>query len=422
MAGQLTNWARNITFGARQSYRPTSVAELQRLVAGSDRLRPLGTGHSFNRIADTTGDQVSVADLPATLAVDTAHSTVTVAGGIRYSELAARLNKLGYALHNLGSLPHISVAGACATGTHGSGVTNGNLATAVSAMEFVTAEGDLVTRSRAADGDEFAGLVVGLGGFGVVTSLTLDIEPTFDVRQYVYEGLPVSELAEHFQDIVTSEYSVSLFTDWRTDRINQVWLKRRATASTPAGAPEHWYGATPATGPRNPVPGMPADNATQQQGVPGPWHERLPHFRPEFTPSSGEELQSEYLLGREQATQAFAALAELSDRIAPLLQICEIRTIAADHLWLSPSYRRDTVAFHFTWVQDTAAVTEVLGEIEQRLAPFGARPHWGKVFTTSAATVRGLYERLPDFERLLAGYDPAGKFRNALLDQYFPAE
>jgi len=346
---------------------------------------------------------------------------VTVSAGIRYGELAVRLHAEGYALRNMASLPHISIAGACATGTHGSGDGNGNLATAVSALEMVTAQGDVVALSRAADAGQFRGAVVGLGALGIVTRLALDIVPSFDLRQYVYEELSAGQLDEHFADIVSSAYSVSLFTDWREPGIRQVWLKRRADESGSPAPQPRWLGARLAEGPRHPVPGVSAAACTQQMGVSGPWHERLPHFRLDFRPSKGEELQSEYLVPRRHAIDALAAIGRIRDRVAPVLQISEIRTVAPDDLWMSPGYRRDSVAIHFTWVKDAGAVTPVLAAIEDELAPFEARPHWGKLFGTSPEVVRGLYERLPDFERLLRHYDPAGKFRNELIDAFFPA-
>jgi xylitol oxidase len=417
---RVTNWAGNVVFGALRLHRPTSLDQLQRLVAGSERVRALGTGHSFNVIADSPGDLVSVAGLPPAIDVDPAHGTVTVAAGVRYGELAGHLHAAGCALRNLGSLPHISVAGACATGTHGSGDGNGNLATAVSALEMVAADGTLVRLSRDADGERFPGTVIALGGLGVVTGLTLDVVPAFEVRQYVYDDLPRERFDEHWADIFASGYSVSLFTDWTGARFNQVWLKRRTDGRDGWTPPRRWLGATLADGPRNPIPGMPAVNCTEQLGVPGPWHARLPYFRLEFTPSSGTELQSEYLVPRQRAPEAVAALDRIRDRIAAVLQMSELRTVAGDDLWLSPSYRRDSVAIHFTWVKDVRAVTPVLAAVEEQLAPFEARPHWGKLFGTAPHVVRRLYERLPDFVGLLRHYDPGGKFRNEFLDRYFP--
>jgi xylitol oxidase len=413
-----TNWAGNVTFSAERFHRPASVPELQRLVAGSRRVRALGTGHSFNLLADTTGDLVSLEAMPRLIEIDTPSAAVTIGAGLRYGEVATALNRAGRALHNLGSLPHISVAGACATATHGSGGTNGNLATAVSALELVTADGDLVTARRDTDPGRFAGMVVGLGALGVVTRMTLDTLPAFSVRQYVYEGMPYEQVAGHFDEITSSAYSVSLFTDWRSPRIRQAWLKRRADA-VDAWTPEpQWLGGRRADGPRNPVPGMPPAYCTEQLGLPGPWHERLPHFRLEFVPSAGDELQSEYLLPRAAAIDALLALDKIASRLAAVTQISEIRTIAADELWLSPCYQRDTVAFHFTWINDWPAVAPVLAQVEERLAPLHARPHWGKLFSFGPEILHGLYPRLDDFRRLMLGHDPAGKFRNDLLDRY----
>ncbi|GIG90266.1 D-arabinono-1,4-lactone oxidase [Plantactinospora endophytica] len=420
MTTPLRNWAGNVEFRARKLHRPESVAELRALVAGSDRIRALGTGHSFNRIADTTGDLVSLAGLPPVLELDRAANTVTVSAALRYGDVVGELHQAGFALHNLGSLPHISVVGACATSTHGSGLGNGSLATAVAALELVTADGDLVTLRRDADGDDFLGAVVGLGALGVVTRITLDLVPAFEIAQYVYDDLPRDQLHAHAPEILGAGYSVSLFTDWTGPRINQVWLKRRVDAADGGAAEPHWFGATLAAEPRHPVPGMSAVHCTDQLGVPGPWHARLPHFKLEFTPSSGEELQSEYFVAREDLVGALTALDGIAERIAPVLQVSEIRTVAADELWLSPSYRRDSVGLHFTWVKETEAVLPVLAAIEERLAPFAPRPHWGKLFGVPPEQLRERYDRYADFAKLVRRYDPSGKFRNELLDRYFP--
>lgn len=417
-----TNWAGNVAFTARRFHQPRSVKELQRLVAGSSKIRVLGTGHSFNRIADTRGDLVSLEGLPSSMEVDDERTTVTVGAGLRYSDVAARLHAAGLALPNLGSLPHISVAGACATATHGSGDLQGNLATAVSALEMVTADGEVVVLDRLTDAAVFPGAVVGLGSLGVVTRLTLDTIPSFDVAQYVYEDMPEQQLTEALPVIFSSADSVSVFTDWRGSTLRQVWLKRRVAATDRFWRPgRHWLGASLADGPRHPVAGISAVHCTEQEGIVGPWHQRLPHFRATFTPSSGSELQSEYLVGRHDAVAAITALAPIRAEIARVLQISEIRTVAADDLWMSPSHRRDTVALHFTWINDAAAVGRVLRLIEQRLQPFDARPHWGKIFGMDAGVVRALYDRSADFESLLADFDPTGKFRNAFIDEYFPA-
>ncbi|WP_182884734.1 D-arabinono-1,4-lactone oxidase [Microbispora sp. H10885] len=421
MTQDVTNWAGNITFTAGRTDRPSSLEELRGLVARSGKVRVLGSGHSFNHIADSPGALVSLDGLPPEIDIDSASAAVRVAASVRYGELGRRLHEKGYALPNLASLPHISVAGSCATGTHGSGDGNGGLATSVRAVEMVTAEGDLVTLSRDADGDRFGGAVVSLGALGAVVALTLDLLPAFEVRQRVYEGLPAEVLDDRFDAVMSAAYSVSLFTDWRTSRVNQVWVKERlAPASGGLGdaEPDGFFGAAPADGPRHPVPGVSPVHCTTQMGTPGPWFERLPHFRPDFTPSSGEELQAEYMVPRQHAAEAFRALGAIGDRIAPVLQISEIRSIAADDLWLSPSQGRDTVAFHFTWVKDPAAVTPVLTAIEERLAPFGARPHWGKLFTLPPDVLRSRYERMDDFAALARHYDPQGVFANEYVERY----
>jgi len=420
LSGRRANWAGNIVYRASELAKPADLAGLQAVVREHRQVRAVGAGHSFNRIADTPGVLISLDGLPAEISIDAERAVVTVPGGLTYQELAPRLTAAGWALPTLASLPQLTVAGACATATHGSGDAIGNLATAVSGMQLVTADGGLRTLRRDTDGERFRGAVVGLGALGVVATLTLDLVPTFEVRQYVYQGLPAAMLGSHFDEIFGSGYSVSVFTDWQGTRHSQVWVKQRVGPE--AWRPEpHWMDATLADRPLHPVPGQPAEYATEQLGVPGPWYERLPHFRAEATPSSGQELQSEYLLPRQRAAAAFDALASLASVVAPVLQICEIRTVAPDDLWLSPSYQRDTVALHFTWIKDTAAVTPVVAAIEHLLAPLGARPHWAKLFAIAPHAVRALYPRSADFQQLLRDTDPAGKFRNSFVAKYFPA-
>lgn len=435
-----SNWAGNYTYTAPRLHYPQTIEQVQELVSRSSKLKVLGSRHSFNHIADTPGDLISLERLERVLVFDRERHTVTVDGGVRYGQICRQIYQAGYALHNMASLPHISVAGACATATHGSGDRNGNLATAVSALELVTADGAVTTLSRKSDpmdgqaggqaNEQFQGMVVGLGGLGVVTKLTLDLVPALDMRQNVYENLPLAHMEEHFDDIVSSADSVSLLTDWQDERINYVWLKRRAVRSVVPGEvpgqgvadqavfqPES-FGATAAATHRHPIPGFSAESCTEQMGIVGPWYDRLPHFRMDFTPSSGEELQSEYLVPREHALAALRAIANLRGRIAPLLQISEVRTIAADELWMSPCYRQACIGIHFTWKKDWHAVRQLLPVIEEDLAVFNARPHWGKLFTMPPTRVQSLYPRLSDFRELLRRYDPSGKFRNAFLDTY----
>jgi alditol oxidase len=417
-----TNWAGNYTYRAACLHRPKTVEQIQELVSRSNKLKAVGTRHSFNDIADSSGDLVSLEHFDQILELDPKHRTVTVEAGVRYGELGRWLHGEGYALHNLASLPHISIAGACATATHGSGDQHGNLATAVSLIEMVTANGEIIVLSREQNSEHFYGAVVGLGGLGVVMKLTLDISPTFEMRQDVYENLPLAQLEDHFDELFSSAYSVSLFTDWRNATFNQVWLKRNVTAEDSFQPEPTLFGATLATSHLHPIASLSAENCTEQMGISGPWHERLPHFRLDFTPSSGEELQSEYLIPRQHAFAALSAIDQLRDHVAPLLQISEVRTIAADNLWMSPCYQQACVGIHFTWKKDWLAVSKVLPIIEERLAPFNARPHWGKLFTMTPEYLRSLYKKLPDFQGLLRHYDPQGKFRNAFLNKYIFGE
>jgi alditol oxidase len=412
------NWAGNYIYSASRFHRPTTIAQVQEIVSQSKKIRALGSRHSFNGIADCNEDLVSLEHLNHVIALDCENHTVTIEGGIKYGPLCEYLHREGFALHNLASLPHISVAGACATGTHGSGNRNGNLATAVVALEIVTANGDVITLSRDQHTDQFDGAVVGLGGLGVVTKLTLHIQPTFEMRQTLYENLALSELTNLFDEITDSAYSVSLFTDWKDAGFNQVWLKQQVTNSATETEVSNFFGATPAMRDLHPIGSLSAENCTEQMGVLGAWYERLPHFKMDFMPSSGEELQTEYLIPRQYAVAAIEAINQIRGQIAPLLQISEIRTVAADSLWMSPCYGQPCVALHFTWKMDWEAVRQLLPLLEEQLAPFQARPHWGKLFTLPPKQVRALYERLSDFQDLLRYYDSQGKFRNDYLDKY----
>ena len=415
MTGPHTNWAGNITFGAAAVHRPTSVEQVQEIVARSSRVRALGSAHSFSPVADTTGDLVSLAGLPARVEVSPDRGTVTVAASLRYGAVATALQAAGLALHNLGSLPHISVAGAVATGTHGSGDGLGSLATAVTALDLVTADGSLLHLDRS--DDRFPGAVVALGALGVVTAVTLRVQPAYDVAQTVREHLPLAALTADLDAVFSAGTSVSVFTTWRDETLDQVWVKRRTDESF-ADLDPAWLGTTAAAGPMHPVPGISPAACTNQLGEPGPWHERLPHFRLDHTPSAGAELQTEYLVPRDRAVEALAEVAALRALIAPVLLVSELRTVAADDLWLSPAQGRDSVAIHFTWVADSVAVAPVVAAIESRLTRLGARPHWGKVFTTPPGDVAMLYPRLDAFRSLRRDLDPDHVFGNAMVDAY----
>ena len=409
------NWAGNITYSTDHVLAPANADEVRSAVKSCSKLRALGSRHSFNRIADSTQNQISLEHLNQ-IDIDDKARTVTVGAGVRYGQLAPVIDAHGFALHNLASLPHISVAGAIATATHGSGIHNGNLATAVRALEIVTANGDVIQLSRDHDGDQFLGAVVGLGAVGVVTRVTLDLLPTFQVAQTVYQNLSFSELEHNFDAIFGVGYSVSLFTDWQHHQATQVWIKRKLQPGEKHESAPDFYGAKRATEKLHPITGHAAESCTEQQGIPGPWYERLPHFKMNFTPSSGRELQTEYFVPREHGYQAILAVEKLRDQITPHLFVTELRTIAADDLWMSTAYKRDSLAIHFTWKPEWDVVSKILPRIEAQLKPFAPRPHWAKLFTIPPAQLQAQYTRLPDFKQMIQRHDSQEKFRNAFLD------
>ena len=448
----LRNWSENIRFSSAPTHAPQTVEELQEIVCASRKVRVLGTRHSFNDVAaidaqaggdpgthepveESSWAYISLENMNAPVTFDSSSGTVTCGAGITYGELCQRMQVEGVALHNMASLPHITVAGACATGTHGSGDGNGNLSTAVVGLELVTADGELRSLTLEEDRETFEGAVVALGGLGVVTRVTLAMEPAYSMQQYVYEDMPSVELYEHFDEVMSSAYSVSLFPDWQDGTVNQVWLKHRTglwrdAASSDAGssadesAPhtvpgqKELYGAKAARIDLHPVTNLQPDGLTPQMGVSGPWHGRLPHFRVDSTPASGDELQTEYFVPRVHAVPALKAVEGLRDRFESLLWISEVRSVAADRLWLSQSYGTPTIGIHFSWKKDWPALRQLLPVIEEVLTPFDVRPHWGKLFTMSPAKVQAGFPKMEEFRQLLQTTDPEGKFRNGYLDRY----
>lgn len=430
-----TTWARNFRYNAREIRRPTTLEELHDAVTTGGRIRALGSRHSFNNVADTTGTHILVDALNdgrAPVEVDHTTMTASVAGGLRYGEASIALQAQGVALEAMASLPHISVAGAVATATHGSGDRSANLAAAVVGLELMTANGEL--RVLGQDHPDLPGAVVSLGALGIVTRVVLDVVPTYDVRQDVYLDLGWEALAEHFDDVTASATSVSLFTRWGSGGIDQVWQKSavsaggsrddglRGTGTGVVADSDGCWGARAASVAMHPLPGVSAVACTEQLGLPGPWNQRLPHFKLEHTPSNGEELQSEFLVPRRFAAGAIEAMRGIADVVQPLLQVTEIRTVAADNLWMSPANRETTgdagvVGFHFTWLPAQAEVEAVLPVIESALAPFDARPHWGKVFTEDVRDVVGRYPRFGDYRALVERYDPEGRFRGGYVER-----
>lgn len=409
------NWSGTFHYGTDQVFQPASLEEVQHAVKSVSKVRALGTRHSFNGIADSTVAQISTLRL-TDVKVDAVSKTVRVGAGIKYGDLAVQLDGAGFALANLASLPHISVGGSIATATHGSGLRNGNLASSVCGIEFVAGDGSVHSLSRGKD-EIFHGAVVGLGSLGVVTAVTLDVEPSYEMTQIVYQGLHFNELQRNFEAIMSAGYSVSLFTNWQHHEAWEIWIKRRVDQGGTAIPAQTFYGATLVKEKLHPVKGQSAEKTTDQMNTVGKWYERLPHFKMGFTPSTGHEIQTEYFVPFESAYEAVLAVESLRDQITPHLFVTELRAVAADELWMSMAYQRRSLAIHFTWKPEMDAVRKVLPLVEAKLRPFGPRPHWAKVNTLRAAEIDPLYPRIKDFETLIQRYDPKGKFVNAYMKE-----
>jgi xylitol oxidase len=401
----MQNWSKNIDFGEKAYLQPQSLVELQEMVRSHNRIRARGSAHSFNEIANTDDYAINLAKMPQIIEVNEEKRSVRVSAGLTYGELAPVLDRKGWALHNLASLPHISIAGSIATGTHGSGVKNQNLANQVISLSVVTADGDLKTITST--DSEFSALVVGLGLGAIVYQYELKIETSYQIRQVIYPEIPLAEIRKNFDQIMSSAYSVSYFTDWAYPQIGNLWCKFRDDETIP----ESIGGVLAATKKLHPIPSVDPQACTEQLAEPGVWFERLPHFKLDFTPSVGEEIQSEFFVARKDAAAALAAIAGLGSEIAPLLWITELRTVAADNLLLSGSYQRDTLAIHFTW-KKTDEICPVIAKVEKALKTFDYRPHWGKVYTTTFEEAVSKFSEFAKFKKVIGSLDPARKFEN----------
>jgi xylitol oxidase len=404
------NWAGNHTYrGAVQ--RPATIDEAAAIVRGSTRVRALGSRHSFTDIVDADVlIDLSGLGRPATFDADA--RTVTVAGAATYADVAQVLRPHGAALRNLASLPHISVAGAVATGTHGSGTLLGNLATSVSGLELISAAGEVVTADRRTP--DFKGMVVSMGGLGLVTAVTLDVDFDYEIEQHVYGDVPLGLAAEQLEMVLGAAYSVSIFTTFAGDidgQVAHVWLKRRTDGSDRSMTPGPTFLDAPAaTMQHHPVPGLDGKACTPQLGAPGLWADRLPHFRMGFTPSAGDEVQSEFFVDAGDGSAALDSLRRAAPDFADRLMVGEIRSVAADELWMSPHFGRDSIAFHFTWYSGDNE--RAVRAVEAALGPFAPRPHWGKVFHADSFSAADTYEMFDDFVDMANRFDPHGVFRN----------
>lgn len=409
-AGAESNWAGNHVY-AGSIRRPRTIDDAARIVREARSVRGLGSRHSFTGIADAV-ELVDLGGLERPPVFDADRRTVTVSGAATYGDVAQALAPHGAALRNLASLPHISVAGAIATATHGSGVAHGNLATSVAGLEMILSSGEIVTVDRRTP--DFDGMIVSLGALGLVTAVTLDVDFDYQIEQHVYDDLPLDLAVDQLDMILNAAYSVSIFTTFAgatSGQVAQVWLKRRTDGADQSMLPgQTFLDAPAATMQHHPVPGHDASVCSRQLGEPGPWSDRLPHFRMGFTPSAGNEVQSEYFVSSIDGPAALDALRWASPDFADRLMAGEVRAIAADELWMSPQYRRASVGFHFTWFAGDNE--RAISAVEDALAPFSPRPHWGKVFHSDDFDPAAQYEMFDDFVDLAHRLDPHGAFRN----------
>ncbi len=399
------NWSGTVTYTAERVERPRSLDEAAEVVARSPRVHGLGTRHSFNDVADAPGVLLDLTGIPTDLVVDTAAGTATMGAGTRYGVVAPELDRAGVALHNTGSLPHISLGGAIATGTHGSGTALGSLSTAVRSFALLGPDGTTRTVRRGDEG--FDGAVLHLGLLGIVTRVELDVQPSYRMRQDTYGPLPWDTFVAHVAEVHDAAYSVCAYTVFG-DEVGEVLLKSRVPeGADDVAVPDALFGA-----PR--LPGSPGDgHHTARDGSVGPWWDRLPHFPIESVPSHGSEVQSEHFVPLRHAAGALEAVRGMADRIRPHLHVCELRTMAADPFWLSPTQGEDVLCIAFTWQKHPDEVAALLPDLEARLAPFDGRPHWGKMSSLDTAAVEALWPRLPDFRRLVAAADPDRTFASA---------
>lgn len=412
----MKNWAGNLTFSAREFIEVNSISKLQQVVSSSQAVKVLATGHSFNAIGDTTETLISIKNLSNGIEIDSQNAQALISAGMAYADAARYLESNGWAFSNMASLGEVTIAGAISTGTHGSGSNNGVLSTSVVGLEIVLGSGELITIDQS-NSEEFAGFVVSLGALGVFTKIKMRIIPSFSVKQFVYENIGIQVVAENFDTVFNSAYSVSYFSNWAKNSTGQIWMKFLDDSSSD-NLSDNWLGANQAKAKQHPVKINNPDPCTDQLGISGKWLYRLPHFKLDSSPASGDEVQTEYLVDRKYVNEYIQDLRAIGDEIAPRVYATEIRTIKSDELWLSGAYQRETVGFHFTWKKSDTLV-DFLPRIEEILGKHHGRPHWAKLFSVRSDELSARYPKYSDFEALLKKYDPKQKFRNKFIDQYF---
>ncbi|KAI1700234.1 d-arabinono-1,4-lactone oxidase domain-containing protein [Ditylenchus destructor] len=359
---RLHNWGNNFRFSTQNIQYPTSVEEVQQIVRNANKLRVVGTRHSFSKIADSPNTMLSTLALKNIIGFDPTVPSITVQAGITYTDLNPFLPNYG------------------------------------------------------PNDPELKAIAVGLGAFGVITQVELEVEPTFNLTNYVFVNMPEQDIYDHFDEIENLGYSVQLFTDFSTPGVwDQVWVWVRSDENSNVGNMQNLYGATRTHEQVTAIEALPP-TYLMEQGKEQPWYYGLVDYHLGLSGFDGAEIQSEYFMPYENAIPAIQAVSNFSDLIAPRVYTMLIRTIKGDDLWMSESFNETTVAIHFTWKPNMTAVMEVLPQIEQALLPYGARPHWGKVFAQGPETYLHRYPKLNQWKQLAETLDPTHKFRNKFLE------
>lgn len=400
---RLHNWGGNFNYSTQNIQYPRSVAEVQQIVKNAGKLRVVGSRHSFSKIADSECTMLSTIGLNKIIGINGSIPSVTVQGGLTYTDLLTSLNTAGFALPNLASLAEISVGGAASTNAHGTGVANQALANHIRSMEIVLANGSLLTIGP--NDPRLKGMAAGLGAFGVVTQLELKLVPAFNITTYTYVNMPVQNSYENFAALQNMGFGVLLVNMFTApDAWNIAIVYARSDANNTAMLTSNLFGGTLVS--QTTQPSYLALLSIAQIGLSG---------------VDGNEIQTEYFVPISKAVEAIKAVTAVanSTNIFPSLATAfVIRTIASDDLWMSEYYGNDTmVAIHFSWQNNVTAVEAVLPQLERAMIPYGARPHWGKMFTMEPEDFLPHYPKVNEFKKLAEQLDPKGKFRNEFLEE-----
>jgi L-gulono-1,4-lactone dehydrogenase len=432
------NWAGTATATPARWCRPGTEAEICAAVKDAApaglTVRALGSGHSFTAAAATSGVALDLSAWTGIIAADTRTGLVTARSGTTLRALNAELGGLGLAMANLGDIDAQTLAGALSTGTHGTGARLGGLATQVEALELVLADGSVVTCSASARPELFAAARVGLGALGVITTVTLRCVPSFTLLADE-RPMPVEEVLGQF-DVLAGANDHFEFYWFPYGR--QALVKRNNRLPVPDGAQatpsprplpawrRFWefevmenaaFGALCRVGRAAPRL-IPSLNRLSSAALSSRTYTGTSH-RVFVTPRRVRFAESEYAVPRESLGHVIAELRRAVPRLAdPVMFPVEVRVAAADDIWLSTGYGRESayVAIHQYAGLPYQAYFD---RFESIVAEVAGRPHWGKLHSLDAGRLRPLYPRFDDFRRVRAEADPEGRFGNAYLTRVF---